>query len=222
MIRINLLPDEYRKGERSSPKLFLATLAAVIMISCSFGWFGYTYFSELGELEASHVRVTEKLSQLTKHVDYYKKLDAEKTDFEVRLKAIAKIDGSRVLWSQVLDQFIDTVNSNDNYDRHLAWFKSMTVKDGDKKKGPEVSLPGWVQGDDLSKVANFYTDLEGADFSRYIKGKSLPNGNVNIDPKRLPQESLGFSLKWQFELPDKWEKIDAGKAKKGSEKKKGK
>ena len=81
---------------------------------------------------------------------------------------------------------------------------------GASTRKPKVSLPAWVQGDDLSKVANFYQDLEMTPFFKYVQSKSLPSADVTVDKNRLPQESLGFSLKWEFVLPTRWHKIDAG------------
>ena len=57
MIRINLLPEEYRRSERTSPKIFAATLGGVILVCSVFGWFGFVYFGELGKLEAEHAAI---------------------------------------------------------------------------------------------------------------------------------------------------------------------
>ena len=71
MIRINLLPEEYRRSERTSPKIFAATLVGVIVVCSGFGWFGYIYFGELGKLEAEHAAVAEQLGRVTETATYY-------------------------------------------------------------------------------------------------------------------------------------------------------
>ena len=60
MIRINLLPAEFRKSERTAPKLFAATLAAVILVCSAFGWCGFVYFGELGTLDVEEFAVAER------------------------------------------------------------------------------------------------------------------------------------------------------------------
>ncbi len=41
MIRINLLPEEFRRSERTSPRVFAATLMSVIAVCSAAGWFGF-------------------------------------------------------------------------------------------------------------------------------------------------------------------------------------
>ena len=71
MIRINLLPEEYRRAERMSPKVFGGILAAVVLVCSSFGWLGYVYFGELGTLEVKHARTSEDKSKKEKRAQYF-------------------------------------------------------------------------------------------------------------------------------------------------------
>jgi Tfp pilus assembly protein PilN len=204
MIRINLLPEEYRRSERTSPKIFGAILLAVILVCSTFGWFGYVYFGELGTLQGERAEAEERLAARQERVRYHDALQSEKSDYQQRAKMITEISQSRVLWTEVLDQMIDTVNNDGDTERHMAWFKSMSVTDGKGKEGPKVQMPGWVQGDDIKRLADFHDDLEQTPFFRNVQSKSLPSGDVNIDPKKKPAESLFFSLKWSFHPVEKW------------------
>ena len=56
MIRINLLPESYRRAERTSPKVFAAALVGVILVCSSIGWFGMTYFGDLDRVMIKHQR----------------------------------------------------------------------------------------------------------------------------------------------------------------------
>lgn len=206
MIRINLLPEEFRRAERSSPKVFAAMLVSVMVVCCAFGWFGYIYFGELGRLEVEHIEVSERLTNLNKQVAYHDALSKERADFQQRAKTIETISKSRVLWTKVLDEMIHVVHNDGDTERHRAWFRSMTVDDGRGKNGPTVSMPGWVQGSELRHVADFHDDIEQASFYKNTKEKSLPSGDINEDPTRTPKESLFFNLKWTFKPPQNWEK----------------
>lgn len=207
MIRINLLPPEYRRTERTSPKVFATTLLGVILVCSSFGWFGFVYLGELGNLEAEESAVSEDLASKKRQVGYHDALLKEAKEFEKRSDTIQAIGKSRIVWTKIVDELIDVVNNEGDTDRHLSWFKSMTVKPGDgKKKGPTITMPGWVQGDSLKKVADLHEDLEGAPFFVDVASKSAPSGVVQTNAKRIPPEALFFNLKWSFEPPKNWAK----------------
>ena len=61
MIRINLLPAEYRRGNRISPKVLGAAFGAALAVAASIGWFGIVYFGELGQLEREDAKAHELL-----------------------------------------------------------------------------------------------------------------------------------------------------------------
>ena len=212
MIRINLLPAEYRRSERTSPKIFAATLVGVILVCSTFGWFGFVYLGELSNLEVEEAAVSEDLASKKKQAGYHDALVAEKKEFAKRSDTIQSIAKSRVQWAEILDEVIDVVNNDGDTDRHLGWFKSVQVKAGDgKKKGPTVTLPGWVQGNSLKKVADFHEDLENANFFVDVAEKSVPSGVVETSNKRLPPEALFFNLKFTFKPPSKWVRNEAKK-----------
>lgn len=205
MIRINLLPEEYRRSERTSPKIFAATLLGVILVCSSFGWFGFVYLGELGTLEVQEARVSEELSSKKERASYHDALIKEKEEFKKRSDTIQRIGRSRIQWTQILDEVIEVVNNDGDTDRHLAWFKSLSVKAGDgKKQGPVVSMPGWVQGDSLKKVADFHEDFEHSNFAEDLSTKSAPSGVVETNAKRIPPQALFFNLKWSFKPAKDW------------------
>ena len=144
MIRINLLPAEYRRGNRISPKVLGVAFGSALAVAASIGWFGIVYFGELGQLEREDAAVTGELAQKRVKGTYYDKLEANRQDYTTRVQTIQDIGKSRRLWSKFLDELIDVTNNNGDTERHLAWFSGMTVK-GDIKKGPTVSMPASVQ-----------------------------------------------------------------------------
>ena len=118
---------------------------------------------------------------------------------------IQEIARSRMLWTEIIDQLIDVVNNDGDTDRHLAWFKSIAVKAGDgKKKGPSVTMPGWVQSTSFKKMADFHEDLENSPFFIDVTAKSAPSGVVETNAKRIPPEALFFNMKWDFKPPKQW------------------
>jgi hypothetical protein len=210
MIRINLLPEEFRRSERTAPKVFAATLAAVILVCSVFGWFSYVYFGELGRLDMERRSVEETLTSKTERANYYDALVREKKDYEKRASTIQSIGKSRILWTEILDQLLDVVNNDGNTDRHLAWFKSIDVKGGNDKNGPTIAMPGLVQGNSFQKVADFNDDVENAAFYGDVKDKTAPGGEVTTDKRRTPPDAVTFNLRLQFRPVKDWVKNHKG------------
>lgn len=206
MIRINLLPEEFRRSERTSFKLFAATLAAVVLVCSAFGWFAYAYFGEYGEARQELAREKDKLASVTERAAYHDHLEKEKKDYEARQQTIKDIAMSRMLWSEVLDQVLDVVNNDGNTERHLAWFQGVSVREAAGNSGPQLAMPGWVQGANISKVADFHDDIENAPFFQDVKEMSFPGGRLEVDGQRQPPEALRFDLRMTFKPAKDWSK----------------
>src|SRR5688500_10437610 len=207
MIRINLLPEEYRRAERTSFKLFAGTLAAAMVVCSAFGWFGFVYFGELSSLEEDRHSVEETLKTKKERSSYHDALAAEKKDYESRSETIQDICKSRMSWTEVLDQIIDVVNNDGNTERHMAWFNSMNVRDnGDAKYGPQVGMPGFVQSNQFKKVVDSHDDLELAPVFTDALEQGAPSAQVTTNLKRNPPEAVASTLDWKFKTPKDWAK----------------
>ncbi len=210
MIRINLLPAEYRRGNRISPKLLATAFGSALAVAASIGWFGIVYFGELGELEREDVAITAELQQKRKKGEYYDKLEVNRVDYQTRVQTIQDIGRSRRVWSKFVDELVDVVNNNGDTERHLTWFDSMSVRTDQRSRAATITLPGSVQGNEMAKVANLHQDVEGAPFFNDVASKTAPGGKVDIDRTRVPAESFKFQLqlnmKPMIETPTKGRK----------------
>ncbi len=214
MIRINLLPEQYRRAERTSPKIFAALVVGVILVCSSVGWFGFVYFGELGNLEVEEIAVNEDLTNKQKQVAYFNDLQKEKKDYENRSRTIQSIGQSRILWTKIIDELFDVVNNEGNSERHVGWFRGISVKAGNARVGPTVNMPGWVQGSTMDKVADFHEDLENAEFFKDVRSKSAPSGVLETNAKMVPPQSQFFNMSWTFHPTSKWQKNKKAGAKK--------
>jgi Tfp pilus assembly protein PilN len=198
MIRINLLPAEYRRGNRIPPKVLATAFGSALAVAASIGWFGVVYFGELGDLERQDVTVTAELTQKKTKASYYDKLEVNRLDYATRVQTIQDIGKSRRVWSKFMDEMVDVVNNSGDTDRHLAWFDGITVKTDKKNRASTVSLPGAVQGAEMSKVANLHEDVQRAPFYSDVASKTAPGGKFAEDKSRVPSESFEFQLQMQF------------------------
>ena len=203
MIRINLLPEQYR-AERTSPKVFGAMLVAVVLTCSIFGWFGLIYFGDLKDLQKQHEAVTNTLATEANRATHYDRLAADEKEFSKRSKTIQTIASSRMLWTKVLDELIEMVNNNS--DRYVAWFTNLDIKAGSTRGGPSVNMPGLVQGSKITMVANFHDDLERTEFFRDVKEVSAPSAVRQVSKDRYPREAYAFTLRWSFKPAKIWVK----------------
>ncbi len=207
MIHINLLPESYRKPERTSPKVFAAALIGVILVCSSLGWFGMVYFGDLDKVVIKHALVDETLKGVNDRAALYTDLVKEQKEFSKRSDTITNIAIANMSWTKFMDELVTVVTNDGNHERHVSWFNSIQVRGSrDNRKGPSVVLPGAVQGGDMRRIANIFDDMKNTEFFRDISEYSLPSGVKKIDPNLYPPESFTFSWRWQFVPPAKWVK----------------
>src|SRR4029453_17568100 len=121
MIRINLLPEEYRKKARTPIKLVLALAIAVLVNSGLVVWWAFQAFGIQAEIESEAASLHTEMDGLTPRVTYYTSLDGEAKAYKSRESTLASITGSRISWTKKLDELIDIVNRGNNGQRHMVW-----------------------------------------------------------------------------------------------------
>ena len=207
MITINLLPQEFRRRDRTSPKVLAAVMGGVLLVTSSAGYLGYRWFGVLAEKEQEKTRLEENLRNLEQSAAYQEALVKEAAEYQKRSDTIQQISESRVLWTRKVDQLIDIVNNDGDTERHTVWFKNLTIRPGDgKAAGPALSLRAYSQTDQFAKVANFLDDVKRHDFFKDFRTISAPGGRVAVDPKKFPQETVEFPFDLSMKGPKEWER----------------
>ncbi len=205
MITINLLPEDFRRRERTSVKVFGSILGAVIVVCCSLGYFGHVYFNELKTVEGERMSREETLKNLERWAKYDDQLVKEKREYKIRSDTIQKIANSRVLWTKVVDQFIDIVNNEGDTERHMAWFKNLSVRDTAGRSGPRMSLSALSQTKSFKKQANFLDDIQkNPAFFKDFAAITAPGGRVVKEESRIPSEAVSFKLEMTMKHPNLW------------------
>jgi Tfp pilus assembly protein PilN len=198
MIRINLLPEEYRRKQRTSVRV-LALLVAVAVINGALGsWYAWLAFGVSNEIESERAVLQTEMDGVTPQVEYHKSLDSEKKRFAGREEALAKITKTRILWTKKIDQLVTVINTGGDGKRHMVWLDDVVVvqnADPKGKSGGSLKANGHSGSEQFEQVANFLEDLERSPFLEDFLPPSPPEGT-----QQPPDEDLEPSVVWNFPL----------------------
>jgi Tfp pilus assembly protein PilN len=198
MIRINLLPEEYRKKARTPLKLVLALAAAALVNAGLLTWWAWQRLAVLGEVESEAASLQTEMDGLTPQVTYHQALEAESKQYRSREDTLASITSSRICWTKKLDELVDVVNRGQNGQRHLVWLDDLQVA---QSSDPKAKVPGTVRAnghsgsDKFAQVANFLEDLESSPFVADFQPPAPPEGSqTQVDETLVPPVAWSFPL----------------------------
>lgn len=101
MIRVNLLPEEYRKPEKAPPSMLLLIVVCIAAL-CVALYFCVSFSLKTGKLQRdleSKKAERDRLAEDAKEAD---RLEAQIASYEKRLNTIKGIRASRIYWSRKL------------------------------------------------------------------------------------------------------------------------
>jgi len=199
MIRINLLPEEYRKSARTPIKLMAAITVLVAVNGGLLAWLGYVHFNVERLVDGEKSTVQSEMSGLKPQLDYNASLDGESKQYKSREQTLSSITKSRICWTKKLDEFIDVCSRGGDGERHLVWFDDLQVV---QNMDPKAKIPGTVSAtghsgsDKFAQVANFLEDLEGSTFISDFEKPAAPEGTQTlVDDSLIPPVAWAFPLK---------------------------
>jgi len=209
MIRINLLPEEYRRKSRT-PLRMMAAIAAVVAINGSLlAYWSWLSFGILTQIDTERSVLQVEMDGLTPQVTYHDALQSETSVYASRETTLAEITKNRILWTRKLDELIDVVNLGGDGVRHYIWLDDLSVKQesggragsfGSLRAGGHSGSAKWDQ------VANFLEDVEDPSLSKFLDTfatPSSPEGTQNPpDPELIPSEAWSFPFAVQILSPD--------------------
>lgn len=206
MIRINLLPEEYRRKARTPLKMMLAVSLIVAVNTSLAAWLGWLAFGVAARVESERVVLQTENDGLKPQVAYHQSLDAESKRHKAREGTLAQITASRVSWTRKLDEFIDVVNRGGDGQRHLTWFDDLTVSQADDPRsqaGGSFKATGQSGSDDFGQVANFLDDLEESHFITDFHPPAPPEGSESqTDEELMPPVVWAFPLTVDLKTPE--------------------
>lgn len=198
MIRINLLPEQYRKKARTPVKVLAAVAGFVAVNTLLVAWYGWLAFGVRNEIESEAAVVKTELDGVNRQVAYHKALEGEQRRFGGREEALARITKTRVLWTRKIDELVSVVNAGGDGKRHFVWFDDLSVT---QTTDPRAKSPGAFKAaghsgaPEFDQVANFLEDLEKSSFLDDFLPPSPPEGTQGKEDLELQP-----SIVWNFPL----------------------
>lgn len=209
MIRINLLPEEMRKREKTPLSRIVVTLVGTFVIVTGASVYAYAHFGLLHEARSRLDRSRSELASLEPEAKYADDLLREKKDFDKRSEIIQTIGNSRILWSRKLDQLFDITHNGGDADRHFVWLRSLSMKPTsakDTSSSGTLVMGGFSATSKLQKLSDFHADLKSSAFFDSFSEIDNPSGKVSDFKDNLTPSSawdFTFNLKLKPTAPDK-------------------
>lgn len=214
MIRINLLPEEYRKKNRTPLKMMLAVASGVTVNSILLAWYAWLAFGVSAEIESERTVLQTELDGLTPQVDYHKSLDGEQLRYAAREKTLAGITASRINWTRKVDELITVINAGGENERHFVWLDDLTVQQTANERANNagsLKAAGHSGSDNFAQVANFLEDLENSPFIVEFLPPAPPEGTQTlVDNELIPPVVWAFPLALDIKTPEQRQQPEQG------------
>lgn len=216
MITINLLPQEYRKKERTPLVMLLPMFAGVACVFSAFAVAAYVHFVWRAEIENEKTAREQALSQRQPRLTYEKRLLAEEAEYKKRGDTITGIAEGRILWTKILDQFTDVTVAGEELpeDGYLIWLKELktsppkraSVRPGQKaaKSGGQITVKGYAVADrDALQTYNAWhaAMTNSVLYDVAFNSMSKPTGSIEqFNDEKLPNR--GWTIDVTVDMKD--------------------
>jgi Tfp pilus assembly protein PilN len=214
MIRINLLPEEYRKKNRTPLKMMLAVASGVTVNGVLLAWYAWLAFGVSAEIESERSVLQTELDGLTPQVNYHKSLDGEQLRYAAREKTLSGITASRINWTRKVDELITVINAGGEGGRHFVWLDDLNVQQTVNERANNagsLKASGHSGSDNFAQVANFLEDLENSPFIVEFLPPAPPEGTQTlVDNELIPPVVWAFPLSLDIKTPEQRQQPEPG------------
>ena len=217
MIKVNLLPAEYRKVERTPILRFVTIVCGVVLSASAICAFLYVHFGQLVTVVSDRVKLEETYHTKKVEADKSKALAQEAQEYKKRRETIESIGQSRLLWSRKVDEICDIIHNKGDTERHLVWLSDMRtlapeiVRRNSKNKGPVspggVYIKGFSGGSEIHRLSDFHLDTKNSDFFADFSSIDNPEGElVEFSDELIPRSAWTFDYNLRLKPYDWREK----------------
>lgn len=200
MIRVNLLPPEYRTVERTPVARLVVLLLGVLCVGGSAGYWIYFHMGPLKFWEDQREQLDVEAKNLKIRADRSRALQAEYDEYRKRRDEIEAIGQSRILWSKKLDQLADIIDNGGSRADHQGWLQSLSVTAPRGVDGGQIALNGMNGGAGLDRQNALNRALrETQEFFEDFSFISPPGGTLQTYKDDLIPEAA-WKFTWQLRL----------------------
>jgi Tfp pilus assembly protein PilN len=199
MIKVNLLPPEYRKVERTPVLRFVTILCGVVLSASAIGAFLYVHFGMLVNVISEREKLAETRDVLKRDVKLAHDLDQDAKEYRTRRDTIEEIGQNRLLWSRKIDELCDIVQNKGDTKRHLVWLSQIrtTAPTGTSPGG--LYIKGLSGGAEIHRLSDFHLDLKNSEFFEDFQTIDNPEGDVvNLNDDRVPKTAWNFDFNMEL------------------------
>jgi Tfp pilus assembly protein PilN len=204
MIRVNLLPSEYRKVERTPILRFVTIICGVVLSASAIGAFLYVHFGMLVKVVSEREKLEE--TYITKKVmaDRSKSLEREAREYKKRRETIEQIGQNRKLWSKKVDELCDIIHNKGDRKRHLVWLTQLRTLPPGRGGNGGIYIKGYSGGSEIHRLSDFHLDIKNSEFFEDFENIDNPEGSVVKFPdERVPNTAWEFDFNMMLRAPAK-------------------
>jgi hypothetical protein len=197
MIRVNLLPQEYRKAESTPLKQFFSVIAAAIVVTVAAVAWAWVHFGTRANTQVELETITQAVTSQQDGLKQVADLKAWVKEYKDQYERIDQVAKGRLVLSRKLDELWEAIVSPTPQDRFQVWLQGLTVSlVPTAKSGGSVQFAGASAGPKFARLADFHEDLKKSDYYRDFNDITYPYGQrVELPGKnRDPREGWTFSF----------------------------
>lgn len=212
MIKVNLLPAEYRKVERTPILRFVTIVCGVVLSASAIGAFLFVHFGQLVTVVSEREKLEETYHTKKVEADKSKELLREADEYKKRRKTIEQIGESRLVWSRKADELCDIIHNKGDTKRHLVWLNNLrTLAPERARKGKKgtgspggLHIRGFSGGSEIHRLSDFHLDVKNSEFFDDFLSIDNPEGQkVDFRDERIPKSA--WTLDYTMRLkPYNW------------------
>lgn len=197
MIRVNLLPQEFRKAEATPLKQFFATIGAVVIVAFAVVGMLYVKLWVLKPAKDKLETLKDEIRTQEGPVKLSKNIEAWLGEYKTQYKKIDEVADSRVVASRKLDEIWEVVVNPKVPGRYEVWLKNLAWKTnpGGQKSGGDINFSGVSAGSQIARLSDFHEDLKTSDFFKEFDEITYPYGTrEDLGGQREPKEGWSFTF----------------------------
>ncbi|MBL8696548.1 MAG: hypothetical protein JNJ88_20800 [Planctomycetes bacterium] len=197
MISVNLLPEEFRRRERTPLRVFAATLAAAVVVAGLGAGVAYLRFGQLVSVQETLARIEEDRQGLEPMLKHHAALSVEIAESEKWHQTIYELRAGRINWTTKLDQFVEFISVRGDQGLGTAWFDEVSITQtiDNKTSGGTFALQGHIEGDSVGLVADLISASKEHPFYGDFVSASVPEGKTTSSERGVVVDfPLTFTL----------------------------